>query len=777
MATVHLARDLKHDRDVAVKLLNPDISAALGADRFAQEIRLTAGLQHANILPLFDSGSADGQVFYVMPFVSGGTLRSRLARGPIPVSDGVAILRDVARALGYAHSHGVVHRDIKPENVLLGGGAAIVSDFGIAKAIAVAQDDQRRTGDRSARTALTQAGTSLGTPAYMAPEQALGDVVDARTDVYAWGVMAYEVFAGAHPFAAHTAAQRLVAAQVSETPAPIDTLQPALPPELAALVMNCLAKDRADRPADGNEIVARISSVTTPVPHPSARPQASRRPLVAWIVAAVLITIGVSVGALAFARRGGGGGRATPSARTVVVVPFENKGNPADAYFAEGVSDEIAGQLARLPGLAVIGREGVLQFRSSGQSAREIGKRMGAAFVLSGSVRWAHGAQTGSINGDTRVVIAPVLTDVATGTQRWGESFEERLTDVFQVQANVAERVASSLSVTLGTAARRTLHHEESVDPDARDAELLGRYLLRQRGLDNLRRAEESFEHAISRDPNYARAWAGLAEALVLRPQYYDTTEAVDAFLARADSAARRAVALDSTLPEVQLALARTRSGEFRFREALDAVNRALALDSNATLSYALKYEVLTALGRYDEAGDASRRALELDALSALALNDRATWFWSGAMFDSATYYAERAVAIAPNEVQWKRSLWTIMASAGRLKEAVALCEASFGRDLRCSGTLTALAGSPGNHAAQLVALGSVGRLAGVNGFPAFAALAYARLGMADSVFSRLRTAVDRHDDTFTHLITNRVFEPFHADPRWDAIVGAVRRR
>ncbi len=775
MATVYLARDLKHDRDLAVKLLSADVSAVLGAERFAEEIRLTASLQHANILPLFDSGSVDGQLFYLMPFVAGETLRARLARGPIPLSDGVAILHDVARALGYAHSHGVIHRDIKPENVLLGGGAAIVADFGIAKAIAVAQDDKRRTGS-GAREALTQAGISLGTPAYMAPEQALGGTADARSDVYAWGVTAYEVLTGTHPFQAHTGAQRLVAAQVIETPAPIESLQPRLPGELAALVTQCLAKDPSDRPADGNEIVARLSAEITPVPREPARPRGSGRRPSRWLIVGAVIAIGAAAAAFVLVRRE----RQAPTLRTVVVVPFENRGNAADAYFAEGVSDEIAGQLARLPGVAVIGREGVQQFRASGKSAREIGRQLGAAFVLSGSVQWAHDptAKVGdSASRNARVRIAPVLTDVAAGTQRWGDSFEERLTDVFDLQAKVAEQVASALSVTLGAAARQTLQHRESSDPDARDAELLGRYLLRERGLENIRRAQSSFERAIARDSSYARAWAGLAEASVLRPQYYDTTESVDAFLASADVAARRAVAIDSTLPEVQLALARTRSGQFRFREALDAVNRALALDPNATLSYALKYEVLTALGRQDDAGEASRRALELDALSALALNDRATWFWSAGVLDSAMRYAQRAVAIAPTEMQWKRSLWTIQAAAGRFSDAAALCTVTLGPGIRCAGTLAALAGVSEDRPGQLAALAAMGRLPGVSGFPTFAALAYARLGIADSVFSRLRMAVDRHDDTFTHLITNVVFTPFHADPRWDAIVGQVRRR
>lgn len=781
MATVYLARDLKHDRDVAIKVLHAELSAVLGAERFVREIRLTAGLQHANILPLFDSGSTEEareggsvrRLFYVMPYVEGETLRARLARGAVPIAEAIAILRDIARALAYAHGRPVVHRDIKPENVLLAGDAAVVADFGIAKALAAS----RRQGPDRAQDVthgLTEAGTSLGTPAYMAPEQALGDAIDARSDVYAWGVVAYEVLAGAHPFAAHTTAQRLVAAHLSETPAPLAGARPDAPPDVAALVMQCLAKDPAGRPADGAEVLARLSAVATPVAADAkAVPVVARRHAVRWLVVAIAAALMLALGVRALARRS----PATAPTRTVVVVPFDNIGDPADAYFADGMSEEIAGQLARLPGLQVIGRDGVQRFRGSGRSPRDIAGELGAAYVLSGSVNWARASRTAGVDGSTRVRIVPALLNVATGTQMWREPFEEPLSDVFKVQTSVAEQVASALSVTLGVTARQALRREESADPDARDAQLLGRYLLRQRGLENLRRAEAAFGRAVARDSSYARAWAGLSEAIALRPAYNDTTESIDAILGRAERAAQRAVALDSMLPEAQLALARIRSAQFRFRESLQAVDRALALDPNATLAYALKYEVLTALGRIDEAGDAARRAVELDGLSALALNNRAVWFSMARQMDSATYYTERAVAIAPDEVLWKRTRASIYASSGRLGEAIVLCEASMAPADRCRGIMAAVAGVPEHRDEALAALGALGRLPGASGTPTFAAIGYARLGMADSVFSRLRAAVERHDDTFTHLITHTAFAPFQADPRWDQIVGAVRRR
>ncbi|MEO6211546.1 MAG: protein kinase [Gemmatimonadaceae bacterium] len=761
MATVYLAEDLKHRRRVALKLLRPELTAQLGPERFLQEIALTASLQHPHILPLFDSGAIDGQLFYVMPYVDGETLRERIARGAIPMDEALDILRDIARALAYAHAQGVVHRDIKPDNVLLSSGTAVVSDFGIAKALSASRDPDEHSG-----FTLTRAGTSLGTPAYMSPEQAIGDVVDARTDIYAWGVIAYELLAGTHPFASHTTAQRLIAAQLSELPTTLVVKNPSVPSGVSALVMACLAKEPAARPANGGELLSRLSAASV-----SAK-ATSRTRLWPLIAAAALLVIAVAT--IVVTRRS----IVPVSARSIVVVPFDNLGNPSDAYFAEGMSDEIADQLARLPGLQVIGREGVKRFSGSQESPRDIARELGAAYVLSGTVRWARQTTSnGDLNGATRVRIVPTLLNVATGTQAWGQPYEEPLTDVFKVQASVAERVAAALSVTLGDTARAALHHEESTNPDARDAQLLGRFLLRQRGYSNLRQAADAFQRAIARDSNYARAWAGLSEANGLIPSYSDTLLDDSAFRARAHAAAERAMSLDSMLPESQIALARALATDFRFREALPRVQRAIELDRNATLAYALEDEVLSALGRADEADSAIRRAFALDSLSPLVANLSSITFATAGKMDSAIRYAQRAVAISPEINLWKRNLAMSYAIAGRYDDAVRTCEATGKPQASCTGLYGAFSADPSRRLAAVRELGAMGRLPGVTGAPGFTALAYAGLGMADSVFARLAVAVARRDDVLEHTVTAQLFEPYHKDPRWDAIIGAMQRR
>ena len=285
MATVYLARDAKHDRRVAVKVLHAEVAAFLGAQRFVQEIRLTARLQHPHVLGLLDSGvfgpqagSLSGRLFYVMPYVQGESLRARLARGgPLAVGEALRVLREVADALCYAHEQGVVHRDIKPENILLSRDHAVVADFGIAKALSASQTSEaaNRTASVTTSGRLTQLGSSLGTPAYMAPEQAGGEQLDHRADLYAWGVVAYELLAGRHPFES-TSPQELARAHMSETPRPLQEIAPGLPPGLTALVMRCLAKDPAARPSSGAEIVSALDAAAI-AKAPAAAPVGSSR--------------------------------------------------------------------------------------------------------------------------------------------------------------------------------------------------------------------------------------------------------------------------------------------------------------------------------------------------------------------------------------------------------------------------------------------------------------------------------------------------------------------
>ncbi len=309
MSRVYVAVENALGRKVVVKVLPPELLAGVNVDRFKREIQLAARLQQAQIVPVLATGEVDGVPWYTMPFVEGESLRARLAReGSLPVGDVTGIMRDVARALAYAHDRGIVHRDIKPDNVLLSGGSAVVMDFGIAKAIAVARgagDHPERESGSERTAALTQLGTSLGTPAYMSPEQAAGDPdVDHRADIYSFGCMAYELLAGHPPFPGRTP-QRAIAAHITETPRPIIELRTDTPPALAHLVMRCLEKDATARPQSAGQVLAELDAVTTSgaqsVPAMLlAGPHAIRRGLVAYGLAFATVAVLARAAVVAF---------------------------------------------------------------------------------------------------------------------------------------------------------------------------------------------------------------------------------------------------------------------------------------------------------------------------------------------------------------------------------------------------------------------------------------------------------------------------------------------
>ncbi len=393
MATVYLAEDLRHHRKVAVKVLKPDLAASMGADRFLREIGIAAALQHPHILPLYDSGSAAGPdtsgpyLFYVMPFIEGASLRDRIAReGALPVPDAVRILRDVADALAEAHRHGVVHRDIKPENVMLSGRHALVTDFGVAKAVSDSADASNLTGT----------GMALGTPAYMAPEQATADpTMDHRADLYAFGVLAYELLAGRPPFQ-HATMQGLIAAHVTTSPERLSVHRPAVPPALEALVMRCLEKRAADRWQSAEEIVAQlenlpISGVNTPTGMAPAAPARRRMPALAWLL--LLIPV---VGVVAwFTTRGGPD--APLDENLVLALPFRVTGTtPEVLNLREGIVDILQASMGGSTGPRVVAAQTAIgAWRRAGGSAEadltdtdaaDLAEGLGAGSVLTGSI-------------------------------------------------------------------------------------------------------------------------------------------------------------------------------------------------------------------------------------------------------------------------------------------------------------------------------------------------------------------------------------------------------
>jgi serine/threonine-protein kinase len=503
MAIVYLAQDLKHRRQVAIKVLRPELAAALGRERFLREVTTTANLRHPHILPLFDSGEADEFLFYVMPLVEGESLRGRLAREKqLPLDDAMRIAREVADALDHAHAHGLVHRDIKPANILLENGHAVVADFGIARAITAAGAE-----------ALTETGLSLGTPLYMSPEQAAGEPsIDGRSDQYALGCVLYEMLGGEPPFTGRTA-QAILARRLGEPAPPLRTVRESVPVHVEQAINRALSKAPADRFATAKQFAEALAESTefaraleedpslAPIPG-SVRPTARVRSVPTGLLLLGLgILIGLSV-LFAWTRARSGETAGEAGLRRVAVLPFENLGEPDQAYFADGITDEIRSKLATVAGLQVTARTSSAQYAHTTKPAREIGRELGVDYLLTGTVRWD---QEGS---RSRVRVSPELVQAASGASRWQQSFDAPLTDVFHVQANVAERVARELGVALAGGQRRHMEERATGDLGAYDFYLRGRYAWHQRPTTSLDQARQLLEQAIALDPDFALAYA-----------------------------------------------------------------------------------------------------------------------------------------------------------------------------------------------------------------------------------------------------------------------------
>ena len=659
MSRVYLAEETALGRRVVLKVLPPEMAAAVSADRFRREVQLAARLQHPHIVPLLAAGEAAGALWYTMPFVAGETLRARLARGgPLPVPDVVRVLREVCDALGHAHREGVVHRDVKPENALCADEHVLVADFGIAKALSAAAT----TGEGG----LTTTGLVLGTPAYMAPEQAAGDpATDHRADLYAVGCLGYELLTGRAPFTG-ASAQALIAAHALQTPEPPSGLRPGIPPALEALVLRCLAKDPADRPPGAEAVVTALDTLATGAltPTASAPAAATRRGAPRSRMAALAGGALLAAAAAGVALRGGTEAQARAVSKSVAVLPFVNVGgDSANEPLADGMTDELITALGRVPELRVPGRTSSFAYKGRQVEAREVAERLDVGTVLEGTVRRA---------GD-RLRVTAALVNAGDGYQLWSETFDGTAADVFAVQDSIARAIAQALEVRLGAAQRQGLAPAETRDLAAYDLYQQGRQRFHRRGYD-LARGAELFEAAIARDSSYAAAWEGLAQTYAVLPTWSRLPPAE--LYAQARAAATRALALDSTRAGVYAALGFVRyEHEWDLAGADSLLRRALALAPGDGNAHQWRAMVLSAWGRHDDALAEAQRALELDPLAPIRIS------WVGAVLQYAGRGAEAEAVLRagvrehPGFIVLHRNLAMTLLMLGRPAEAVAAME------------------------------------------------------------------------------------------------------
>jgi len=630
MSRVFVAAETSLGRRVVVKVLSHDLTASISTERFRKEIQLAASLQHPHIVSVLAAGQAEGVLYYTMPLIEGPTLRARLSQsGEFPIAEAVNVLRDVTRALAYAHRRGVAHRDIKPENVILAEDGAMVVDFGVAKALSAS------TGGSDSGI-ITGVGVALGTPAYMSPEQAAADpMTDHRSDIYSLGIVAYEMLAGFSPFAGRPMSA-ILSAVATETPPPIERKRQGISHQLASLITRSLAKRPADRPQTAEIVLRELDAIAAELgakAHPVAL---SRNPWsYAALAAGLVLASAVAVWAVNSLRPAGAG---TPAqVRALAVLPFANiSDTKSDESFSDGMTEELVAALGKIDGLRV---KSASTFKGSQVDVRDLGKQLGVQSVVAASVRRS---------GD-HVRISARLVNVADGFQQWSESYERVVrdaNDVFAIQDDIARAIVGALKLKLsltpaGQSGRR------STNLEAYNALLNGRYYMAKRTPDALRSAIKFFEEAVRRDSLYALAWVGLADANALLYTYAFVNPSE--VFGRARYAVGRALQLDSSLAEawatqgyIQL------NNGWDWKAAERAFERSVQLDSNYATAhhwFSLYYD---AMGRFDDAQREIKRALELDPVSLIINREYGRTFYYRGDYDRAFAASRRALELDP---------------------------------------------------------------------------------------------------------------------------------
>jgi serine/threonine-protein kinase len=717
MATVYLATERKHGRQVAIKMLHADIAASVGAERFLREIGILARLSHPHIVPLIDSGDANGTPYWVSPFVPGGSLRDRLDREHrLAVRDAISIAREVAMALDYAHRNGVVHRDVKPENILFADGHAVLADFGVARTISAADTE-----------VVTEAGTALGTPAYMSPEQASGDILGAASDIYSLACVVYEMLAGEPPLRGSNVRATL-AKQVTVTPRAIRVLRAEVPAAVERALARALAK----------------------VPE-------HRFP---------------TVMAFADALRDGGAEDVstwTAPARSIAVLPFVNASPaPENEYLSDGLTDELIAALARVEGLRVASRTSVFALKGKPLDVRAIGALLGVSEVLEGTVR----------TSGTQLRVTVQLTSTDDGRLLWSQRYDRTLHDVFEIQDEIANTIVDTLRVTSFGESVRPSPRRYTENVKAYSLYLRGRFAWNKRTQEGVTEAIAFFEQAIAEDPSYALAYTGLSDAYALGVDYRSVP--VDDGLRHANIYARKAIALDDELAEAHASLAWCLFiYEWKWAEALREFERAIELDPRCASARQWYAFALASRGELDKALVQGHSAQELDPSSVSARRSLAWLYYYARRYGEARYHLERALAMNPEAEETYRVLGLTLAISGHAPEA----ERVLRRATTMHGTTSYTYGTLGYALAKGGKTGEARRIADElerlreREYVSPVALATVYLGLGDSsrALDWAERAYAERRGWLNYLTVNPLVDPLRGEPRFETLVDRMR--
>ncbi|MEX2155172.1 MAG: protein kinase [Gemmatimonadaceae bacterium] len=725
MATVYLARETKHERQVAIKVLHPEISAAFGAERFLREIGIAARLSHPHLVPLIDSGEADGLLYYISAFVPGGSLRDRLVRdGKLPIQDAIRIVEEVGAGLDFAHRAGFVHRDVKPENILFADGHALLADFGIARAFGADATPHPATDSGQ----LTAPGIAVGTPAYMSPEQAAGEVhLDARSDIYSLACVLYEMLAGAPPFVGPSA-RHVMARHVMEKPRRLRALRPEISAPLEDAIHKALEKDPSRRFKTVTEFTAGL------------RADRVMRPRVV-----------------------------AGSLRGIAVLPFVNASSEAEnEYLSDGITDELINALATLQGIRVASRTSVFALKGKPQDVRAIGALLDAAFVLEGSVRRA----------GQQLRVTAQLSSTDDGRLLWSQRYDRQLDDVFAIQDELSQTIVNTLRSGQLADVITPAAERHTTNVKAFTLYLKGRYEWNLRTQVGVANAIKYFEEAIKEDPAYALAYAGLADAYSTHVDYRSVP--VHEGFELGKKYARKAIELDDSLAEGHASLAWSLFiYDWDWRAADSEFRRAIGCEPRYAPAHQWYQFLLASRGAIEQALVEGLTAVELDPGSVSARRSLGWMYIYARRYDQARFHLDRAIAMNPNAEETYRVLGVTLALEGEMQEAERVLREAAGM-LEAGSYTRATLGYVLARAGQLTEAQDI--LKGLEeqrarDYVSPVALATIHLGLGDveKALDWTEAAYEDRRGWLAYLKVNPLMDPMRGNPRFEALVKKMR--